>query len=281
MVKIFISILFLAGYTCYRLISRCIRKTSPVNLVVLTYHSIRDDQRQNFVRQMDVLKRYHLVFADTEDHLNAGGHHVAITFDDGFENFEENALPELIERTIPAMLFIPTGYLGQKPGWISNQNGIIVNESVMRPDQLQALPQDVVRIGSHSVTHRFLTLLDEAEVMQELIGSKLCLENLLHCKITSLSLPYGAYDSAILDLAKIAGYMRIFSSWPVLPSSRSDGFLLGRIPVSPDETALEFRLKIMGAYQWLPIGISLKRKIYGALRIHTVAGYPSENKTCV
>jgi len=276
MVKIFISILFLAGYTCYRLVYRCIRKTSPVNLVVLTYHSIRDDQRQNFVRQMDVLKRSHLVFADTEDHLNTGGRHVAITFDDGFHNFVENALPELIERSIPAMLFIPTGYLGKKPGWISNQKGVIVNESVMRPDQLQALPQDVVRIGSHSVTHRFLTLMDEAEVMQELIGSKLCLENLLNRTITSLSLPYGAYDNAVLDLAKIAGYMRIFSSWPVLPSSNSDGFLLGRVPVSPDETALEFRLKIMGGYQWLPMGISLKRTIYGVLRIHNAAGYPSE-----
>ena len=258
---------------------RCIRKTSPVNLVVLTYHSIRGDQRQGFVRQMAILKRYHLVFADTEEPLNAGGHHVAITFDDGFENFAENALSELVEHGIPAMLFIPTGYLGQKPGWISNQRNTFTNESVMRPEQLQTLPEDVIRIGSHSVTHRFLTLMDEAEVMQELIGSKLCLENLLHRKITSLSLPYGAYDSTVLDLAKIAGYMRIFSSWPILPSSRSDSFLLGRIPVSPDDTALEFRLKIMGAYQWLPIGISLKRKVYDALRIHNVAGYPSENKT--
>lgn len=278
-VKAIISILFLAGYKCYSAVCYITKKKSPSTLVVLTYHSITNNQRQKFIRQMEMLKRYHVVFPDTKIPLNAGRHYVAITFDDGFECIAQNALPELVKRDIPATLFIPTGYLGQRPGWITNLKSNIINESVMNAEQLQSLPTNFIRIGSHSVTHRFLTHLDEAEAMQELVGSKVCLENLLSREITSLSLPYGAYDSTLLDLAKRAGYTRIFSSWPIFPPAMLDGFLLGRIPASPDETALEFRLKMMGAYQWLPVGISLKRKVCSVLRINNVAGYPSEKKT--
>jgi hypothetical protein len=38
-------------------------------------------------------------------------------------------------------------------------------------------------------------------------------------------------------------------------------FVLGRISVEPTDWALEFRLKLLGAYRWLPQAIALKRKL--------------------
>jgi len=277
-VKLFISILFLAGYKCYCAVYHSIRKKSPATLVVLTYHAITSNQRLNFVRQMDMLKKYHLIFSDTRIDLNAGRHYVAVTFDDGFESVVENALPELVKRGIPATLFIPSGHLGQRPGWITNLNNTNFNESVMSPGRLQSIQSDLLKIGSHSVTHRSLTQLQEQETMKELVDSKMKLETLLHDKITSFSFPYGAYNTTVLKLAKKAGYTSVFCSWPIFPLSRMNGFLIGRTPASPDDTALEFRLKIMGAYQWLPVGISLKRKVYTVLKFNNFAGSPSAKR---
>ena len=40
-------------------------------------------------------------------------------------------------------------------------------------------------------------------------------------------------------------------------------FVTGRIAVNPTDWELEFRLKILGAYQWLPRVIAYKRKLLG------------------
>lgn len=273
LLKIFISVLFLISYRCYLLIRSLINKNSPSTLVILTYHSISDTQRQNFIRQINMLRRYHTIFPDAEIPLDTGRHFVALTFDDGFECVVEKAIPELLKRNIPATLFIPTGYLGQRPGWITNQESNTINESVMTPEQLLSLPTDFIQIGSHTARHRFLTLLNEEEALAELVDSKKCLEELLHSQIACLSLPYGAYNNNVLALAKRAGYLKVFCSWPLSPLSGSDGFLLGRITASPDDWGLEFWLKIMGAYQWLLLGISMKRKVYNLLKINTSNNY--------
>jgi peptidoglycan/xylan/chitin deacetylase (PgdA/CDA1 family) len=279
LLKAIISIVFFVGYKFYSAIYYISKKKSPSTFVVLTYHAISNDQQHKFARQMEMLKNYHPIFPDTKTDLDAGRHYVAVTFDDGFENVVENALPELVKRNIPATLFIPTGYLGKKPGWIINLKNNKINEPVMNVVRLQSLQTDLIRIGSHSVNHRSLTQLHEEEAMLELVDSKMYLETLLHGKITSFSFPYGAYNNIVLELAKKAGYKNVFCSWPLFPPSMMNGFLIGRTPASPDETALEFRLKIMGAYQWLSIGISLKRKVYTVLRINNFTGYAFEKKT--
>ena len=48
--------------------------------------------------------------------LNAGGHYVAVTFDDGFENFVGEALPELVKRKVPAAMFVIVGALDKSFG---------------------------------------------------------------------------------------------------------------------------------------------------------------------
>jgi hypothetical protein len=42
--------------------------------------------------------------------------------------------------------------------------------------------------------------------------------------------------------------------------------VVGRIEVSPTDWPLEFRLKIRGAYQWLPLAMSAKRKVVSLLK---------------
>ncbi|MFY9397394.1 MAG: polysaccharide deacetylase family protein, partial [Desulfomonilia bacterium] len=183
----------------------------------------------------------------------------------------DNALPELEKRAIPAMLFIPTGSLGKKPGWITNAKNRNIDETVMSASQVRSIWSRLVRIGSHGVTHRDLTRLTREEAMQELRDSREHLEELLGERVGSFAFPFGRYDKSVLDLAGRAGYGKVFCSWPQYPPYKAGGFLLGRVDTSPDDWDLEFRLKIMGAYRWLPVGIRFKRYVYGLFKVNEPA----------
>jgi len=42
-----------------------------------------------------------------------------------------------------------------------------------------------------------------------------------------------------------------------------DGYVTGRINVTLDDWRLEFRLKALGAYQWLVFGMKAKQRLMG------------------
>lgn len=262
LLKLSISILFFICYRCFILVLSFQKKQLPGTLVILTYHSVKYEQDYKFKKQMDILlKKAYPVFADIKKPLHASKHHAAVTFDDGFQSVIKNAILQMHERKIAATIFIPTGYLGKRPGWISNPKKENANEFLMTDDQLKNLQNDLVKIGSHCVTHPHLTSLEETEARRELVESKKTLEGILNRDINLLSFPYGAYNQQVIEWCREAGYRRVFSNIPTFSTSKIDSFLIGRIDVSPDDWFIEYRLKLLGAYQWLPLAVALKRKL--------------------
>ncbi|HJX30952.1 MAG TPA: polysaccharide deacetylase family protein [Thermodesulfobacteriota bacterium] len=217
---------------------------------VLLYHSVAAHDRERFARQMDVL----LTLATPVDIAKPNpeiiqGRQVAVTFDDGLQSFKENALSELVKRRIPVALFIPSRCLGKRLS-------VYDDETVMNQEDLLNLPVDLVTIGSHSQTHTNLTILDYDEARKEIGESKTDLETLLGREVLIFAFPYGEYNEQILSLARQAGYLRTFS---VLPTGGND-FLFGRIITSPKDWMIEFRLKALGAYRWLPLAVFFKKQ---------------------
>src|ERR1017187_818578 len=74
--------------------------------VVVYYHSVPSSERQLFARQLDMILRWSRPIRSEEDaDLASGKDCVVITFDDGFEDFLTQALPELEKRKVPATVF--------------------------------------------------------------------------------------------------------------------------------------------------------------------------------
>ncbi|HEV2395325.1 MAG TPA: hypothetical protein VGS27_00100, partial [Candidatus Sulfotelmatobacter sp.] len=69
------------------------------------------------------------------------------------------------------------------------------------------------------------------------------------------------FNQRLLDICRATGYRRVFTILPRLAFSSPQEFATGRVAVDPTDWPLEFRLKLLGAYQWLPYGISAKRKL--------------------
>lgn len=229
--------------------------------MVLYYHVIHSDDREKFTRQMDtVLRLAKPISLDGPIVLEPGRHHVAVTFDDAFQESLRNALPELEKRNIPATVFVPTGCLGLPAPWLMGDEYATHGDVVMSAGELKELAKHpLVSLGSHCITHKALPALPDPEARTEIFQSKSDLEAILGSEVKALSFPHGAFEQRHADWANQAGYTRVFSISPVFAFVDPDEFVTGRVRVDPSHWRLEFRLKIAGAYRWLPILRRLQR----------------------
>ena len=163
-------------------------------------------------------------------------------------------MPELQKREIPVMIFVPTGCLGMQAPWLNECQQRTEGGVVLRPDEIKELDQkDIVSFGSHCVSHRPLPTLDDRESKEEICQSKIDLENILGKRVEALSFPHGAFERRHAEWARQAGYTRVFSASPEFAFAQPNEFVAGRVRVDPADWAVEFRLKLLGAYCWLPL----------------------------
>jgi peptidoglycan/xylan/chitin deacetylase (PgdA/CDA1 family) len=234
----------------------------PGRCVVLCYHSVPSEQKSKFAQQMDMLLRYTTPLdAGNRVRLKPNRQYAAVTFDDGFASVRENALPALAARHIPAVLFVTTKFFNVRPAWLIETHHPDRFERIMSLDELQSLNSDLVKIGSHCDSHRFLSWLSENEVRNELNLSKEKLEDMIGKKVKLLALPFGDYNNRILELAKEAKFERVFTNKPGLAFTEKNPFMVGRFDISPACWQLEFFLVLSGAYRWLPIAFNLKKRL--------------------
>lgn len=241
------------------LMSRLVGRKAQPACVVLYYHSVPADQRALFAKQLDCILRFAkpVTFGD-EVKLPGDEASVSVTFDDGFDDFFQNALPELQKRNLPAIMFVISGALGKAFGSADRV------DKVMSAEQLQSLPS-LITIGSHTVTHPFLPSISEEKAMRELMDSRIELEGLLGKRIGLFSFPFGGFNERLIELCRQAGYDRIFTTLPYFATGDPAEFVVGRVRVDPTDWPLEFRLKIAGAYRWLPWAFRWKRRIMTAV----------------
>jgi peptidoglycan/xylan/chitin deacetylase (PgdA/CDA1 family) len=253
---------FLVG-ALQEMVSRLSGKVQPGRCVVLYYHSVPREQRRNFARQMDTLLRYaRPVSLEGNVILGAGVKAAAVTIDDGFENLLQNAIPELKERRIPATIFVISGAMGKMFGGGSEHP-----ERVMSAEQLRTLPQDLITVGSHTVTHPFLPAINRETARREIHESRSQLSAVMQRDVRLFSFPFGGFTRQLLHLCREAGYRHVFTTLPYFALADLDEFVVGRVRVDPTDWRLEFFLKLAGAYHWLPWAFKLKRRLLRISRL--------------
>jgi peptidoglycan/xylan/chitin deacetylase (PgdA/CDA1 family) len=257
-----ISLLFAASDWVRSGVRRLLGRAPASKCMVLAYHSVSDAERAKFAAQMDVLLRIAKPVAADLGVLPAdGGAYAAVTFDDGFQNIVDNALPELRKRGIHATLFVVTEALGSNRAWEHRGGDDTRHEQIMSAEQLSKIEPELVSIGSHTMTHPFLPSIDNNQLEQELAGSRKKLKEIVSREVKLLSFPYGAFNEAILESCRQAGYERVFTALPLFAVSEPHEFVTGRVGTAPTDWPIEFRLKLSGAYRWLPNAYALKRNV--------------------
>ena len=251
--KLGISVLLWAGDRLCRLL----RNGRVGTCVVLYYHSVPNLHLKRFEQQMlFVGRRAKPIGLCGLDAWSGSTHAVAVTFDDAMESFAENALPVLLRLKIPATVFAVTEALGRRPEWTESYYS--ADEQVMSAEKLRGLP-DLITVGSHTLTHANLVTLPPDAAAREIAASRGKLEALLCRPVKFFSFPFGAFSTSTVRQCREAGYGHVFTTVPALASPEQ--FVIGRVAADPWDWWLEFRLKTLGAYRWLPYASALKHRI--------------------
>lgn len=263
-VKVVISSFFFLAAATTDWFRRLLGSQAPATYVVLYYHAVPAQTRERFAQQMDTLVRLAMpIPADSSDPLKPGKRYVAVTFDDGLLSVIENAVPTLINRKIPATLFVVAGRLGRDQDWAVFGLGYDKTDRLGTREELKSLPEDLITIGSHTMSHPVLPSLPREVATEELSSSRQTLHRLFGRDINLFSFPYGAFDNALISMCRAVGYRRVFTSLPLNAHSNPNEFVTGRVGVDPTDWDFEFRLKVWGAYSWVPRVSALKRRLCG------------------
>jgi peptidoglycan/xylan/chitin deacetylase (PgdA/CDA1 family) len=223
------------------------------DIVYLMYHELEVEGRplcqseQGYVRyvvrephfreQMNWLRSQGfrgLSVSDALDKKSAGS--LVITFDDGCESDLTVAAPILHQANFGATFYITVSYLG-RPGY-------------MVARQVRELSDAGFEIGSHSVTHPYLSDLTDAQINREIVESKIQLEEMIGRPVHHFSCPGGRWSPKVAEIARRAGYHSVTTSRIAANDSRTDPYELARIVVMREVTLEAFQDLCHGRGLW-------------------------------
>lgn len=185
---------------------------SAIRVPILMYHYIRVNPDPydrmgfnlsvtpaDFAAQMDWLARngYHpITFTDLHAYLNGQrglpSRPVILTFDDGYADFYNTALPILRAHDFSAVAYVVSGFVGW-PGY-------------MTAAQVVEADRSGIEIGAHTVNHVDLSKQSPDGLRYQLTASKAALEQLLGHPVLSLCYPSGRFNPTVAAAAQNAGY---------------------------------------------------------------------------
>lgn len=241
-------------------------------LRILLYHHVREDvgplavHPSAFRRQMEYLAEQGYRGTDVVTALDSlyGGEFepksIAITFDDGFRDVRDHALPVLAELGFSATVFVTTGVADRSLhySWAPKET-TLAWEDICRLDS-----EGVLRFEPHSITHLDLTRLDEVDCAREIVGSKLLLERRLGREAKAFCYPCGFVGQRERDLVRDAGFRYGITCEPGLNLSTTDAFLIHRIQIDCTDRVRDFDGKVHGSHDRPLLGRRSYRRVrYG------------------
>ncbi|MFF9816431.1 polysaccharide deacetylase family protein [Streptomyces sp. NPDC014006] len=160
---------------------------------------------------------------------------VVITFDDGFADFADVAVPALAARGLPCTFFAATGSLEGR----RRRETVFPPHPMVSWSRLPELEEQGVEIGSHSHTHRDLDLADPRVAADEVVHSKELLEDALGHEIRSFAYPYGHFTPRLRREVAACGYDSACAVRGRLSRVGDDVYALARLPLLASTTVEE------------------------------------------
>ncbi len=121
---------------------------------------------------------------------------VVITLDDGWSSQYVYALPILEKYHFTATFFVVTNLVLERDGG-----------GLLSWPQVKDLDKRGMTIGSHSKTHPNLTLLGDAQLKDEVAGSKKMIEDRLGKPARHFAYPFGFVNDRVVAAVRGAGYV--------------------------------------------------------------------------
>jgi peptidoglycan/xylan/chitin deacetylase (PgdA/CDA1 family) len=170
---------------------------------------------------------------------------IVITFDDGYVNQMELAIPLLEKYKLKATFFVPLDYIGKTDEW--NTSGI----EIMTSEQLNSLDPMRIELAFHSFYHKKYNELTEAEIEED---TSLCFNSVSENNFpfsAVVAYPYGKYPRETSEKKKFIAQLKKFQfQYGVRIGNRLNSFPfenpfeIQRIDVKGEFSLAKFKRKI-------------------------------------
>ncbi len=155
------------------------------------------------------------------------GKQLRLTFDDGSASVFRHGLAPLAAHGFRAIQFLVADRLGRPNDWEIREGEAA--EPLMEQAQVREWLAAGHEIGSHTLTHPFLTRISPGEANQEIAASKKQLEDRFGVPVRHFCYPYGDWNTAVRDLVIAAGYESACTTEFGLNTTQTHRFELKRI----------------------------------------------------
>ena len=222
----------------------------PISLI---YHSISHSEETpewlwevtltEFEKQLDLLKSENwttICYRDLEHPETVPNKSILITFDDGYEN-NYAAAEALHKRGMCATWFIVSNDIGEMSSW--NDPGS-VPLPMLSTQQLLAMEEMGMEIGSHTMSHCKLADVSLDQAKAEIEGSKQKLTEVMGKQIDSFCYPYGSHTDAVVEFVRQADYKFACVTHNGWVNYDPDPLRIHRIVVYPYDTVKTFAFKL-------------------------------------
>jgi peptidoglycan/xylan/chitin deacetylase (PgdA/CDA1 family) len=154
------------------------------------------------------------------------GKRVVLTFDDGYVNVLRYGLGPLAAFGFRAVQFLPANLLGRCNEWDAPLGE--APEPIMDSAQVRDWLAAGHDLGSHTLTHPYLTQIPAAQAREEIAASRKKLEDLFGRPVEHFCYPYGDWNPAVRDLVLEAGYTTACTTAPGVNRPGDSPFALKR-----------------------------------------------------
>lgn len=218
-------------------------------VMVLFYHRIADDRANEwtcsfklFSRQLQWLKQHFdlVSLGEAQRRIREGANSraaVSVTFDDGYADNCQRALPLLIDEQVPCTYFVSTRHVVTgEPFQHDVARGKPLAPNTI--DQLRQLAAAGIEIGAHTRTHCDLGAVTNAKRLHdEVVAAGADLATAISRPVRYFAFPFGQYvnlNDEVFRAARAAGYEAVCSAYGGYNFPGDDAFHLQRIHADPE-----------------------------------------------
>jgi peptidoglycan/xylan/chitin deacetylase (PgdA/CDA1 family) len=227
-------------------------------VTILLYHAVTRPgeersrfvvDRREFAWQMGWLARrgFRVVSLDAyvrnrRAHRLTPGGSVIITFDDGYRDNGEIAAPILRARGFGATIFLVTDCMGDANRW--DREGPLAGRRIHSWDEVRALEQAGFAFAPHARSHRDMTRLSKAELLEEVRGAWDVLSREVARPVPVLAYPFGSHNPAVRNSPETVGLLAACTATGGKNTLRTPLNALLRAEIGGATTRLQFRLAV-------------------------------------
>lgn len=244
------------------------RKLQPKWIPVLMYHKVPENPidtphrifvtRKNFQKHMGFLSlfgrrpvRMADYFALRNGEMSVEKwpkHPVILTFDDGYVDNLNNALPVLKAKGWTATLFALADRTQKENFWDEAERGLETSK-LMNAAELQIMKQERWEIGAHTFSHCHLPNLSDEALKHEVAQAGIALSLEMKTPVLGFAYPYGDFSDREENAVRRAGYAYAVATDSGALHLEDNLFRIFRVNIFPEESIFSYWKKTSSWYR--------------------------------